>query len=113
MGPVAIIFFGLGLIVCGRLRVISTRSDTTGLWRDPPTWARRIFSSRLSGLFVDDLLVGAAGWIWLITGVGMLVSGLEPGSPIYLVVVLLLFFVFIVLGLAAGAIWFRRETGRR
>ena len=113
MTPAAIILGGVALVVLGRLGAASTRSGATGIWSDPPAWARRLFGSRPTGLRVDDVLVSTAGWLWLVAGIGLLVSGQRPDSTAFILVAGVLFVVLVVFGLAAFAIRFRRETGRR
>jgi hypothetical protein len=75
VSPTAIILFGVGLMVISRLGRSSEQQHPTGMWNDPPTWARLLFGARRNRVQLDDALISVVASLWLIGGTGLAVTG--------------------------------------
>lgn len=109
MTPLAVVVFGIGLLLLARLHATTNRRAGVGVISDPPAMLRRLFGASVEGLPMNDLLIGLIGVLWVAAGAGLAITGQSAESPAFATVVRFLIVTFVVDGIAATVIWIRRE----
>lgn len=109
VSPTAIFFCGACFFMASRLGRGTKREHPTGVWNDPPAWARRLFAVRQGRIMIDDALVACIGMMWVAGGLALAVTGQTRESTAFFAVVVIGTVGFFVGGIAVFAIWFRRE----
>jgi hypothetical protein len=107
--PTVMIFFGAGFLIASRLGRGTQREHPTGVWNDPPAWARRLFAVRQGRIMIDDALAACIGMFWVAGGLALAVTGQTKESTAYFAILDVGAVVFLVGAFVAVAIWFRRE----
>jgi hypothetical protein len=109
VSPTAMVVFGACFIMLSRVGRGTQREHPTGVWNDPPAWARRLFAVRQGRIMIDDALVECIGIFWAAGGLALAVTGQTKESTAFFAVLTVGAVGFIVGGIVSFAIWFRRE----
>jgi hypothetical protein len=113
MTPLAVVVFGVGLLVVSRLHAGTNRQPGAGIIGNPPRIIRRLVGASDDGVPLDDVIIALIGVLWVVGGAGLAITNQSAESPAFVTVTGLLIVTFVAGGIVATAIWIRREVQQR